>query len=211
MEHGVQVALITGRTLDVARSMVRLDEAVYAANQGLEFWIEGSTDVADGVAEYPGLVKRLLAQTGDLSAAGVNVEAKGAGVAFHYRRAPDGEAARAAIARVIEASTAAQRFAISEGRKVIELRPLVEANKGTAVRRLAQRLGVRTIICLGDDRTDIDMFRAVAALLREGVEGRSVAVLSPEAPPDLLAAADYSVDGVPGVEWLLGELAEAVR
>jgi len=147
---------------------------------------------------------------GNLAAPGVTIERKGAGVAFHYRGAADEAAALAAIERAIESTEAARHFQRIEGRKVIELRPDVEASKGTAARRLAHRLGVRSIICLGDDRTDVDMFQSVAALANEGLEVRSVAVISPEIHPDVLAAADYTVEGVGGVEWLLAELVNAV-
>ena len=147
---------------------------------------------------------RVLREVGGLEAAGVTMEAKRAGVAFHYRRAPDEAVAVAEIERAIESAEAARFFQRIEGRKVIELRPKVEASKGTAARRLAHRLGVRGIICLGDDRTDVDMFQAVSALEKEAIEARSVAVMSPEIHPDVLAAADYSVNGVGGVEWLLG-------
>jgi hypothetical protein len=63
---------------------------------------------------------------------------------------------------------------------------------------------------VGDDLTDIDMFRAAAALSEEGVAACNVAVVSTEATPDLLEAADYSVEDVAGVEWLLAELLDAV-
>jgi trehalose 6-phosphate phosphatase len=202
----VRVALITGRRLAAARSLVGIERAAYAANHGLEFWIEESMEVAEGVPQYAGLVERVLAEAGDLREAGVEIELKGPGVAFHYRRARHGEKARAAILRAIESPTAVDRFTVLEGRKVFELRPKIDANKGTATRVLARRLGVRGVVSIGDDRTDVDMFHAVAALREEGIEGRSIAVLSPEVVPDLLEAADYMVEGVPGVEWLLGEL-----
>jgi trehalose 6-phosphate phosphatase len=203
---GVQVALITGRQLGVARSMVGIDSATFAANHGLEFWIDGSIEVAEGVAEYTGLVERVLAEAGDLEAAGVQVERKGPGVAFHYRRVRDTEAARAAILRVIESPAAVEQFTVLKGRKVFELRPRIEASKGTATRLLAKRLGMKCIVCIGDDRTDIDMFHALSDLREGGFEGRSIAVLSPEVAPDLLEAADYTVYGVGGVEWLLAEM-----
>jgi trehalose 6-phosphate phosphatase len=205
IESRVQVALITGRPLGVARSMVGIEAATYAANHGLEFWIDGSTEVVEGVAEYTGLVEHVLDEAGDLEAAGVQVERKGPGVAFHYRRVRDVEAARSAILRAIESPTAVEQFTVLEGRKVFELRPRIEASKGTAARILAQRLGVNGILCVGDDRTDVDMFHAISAL-REGSDGRNIAVLSPEIAPDLLNAADYAVDGVEGVEWLLAEV-----
>jgi trehalose 6-phosphate phosphatase len=206
IERGVRVALITGRPLRVARSMVGIETASYAANHGLEFWIDGSMEVVEGVAEYTGLVEQVLAEGGDLEVAGVQVERKGPGVAFHYRRVRDTEAARAAILRAIESPTAVEQFTVLEGRKVFELRPKIEASKGTATRLLAERLAVKGIVCVGDDRTDIDMFHALSALREGGIDGSSIAVLSPEVAPDLLEAADYSVDGVQGVEWLLAEV-----
>ena len=206
IESGVRVALITGRPLGVARSMVGIEEASYAANHGLEFWIDGSMEVLEGVEEYTGLVEQILEEAGDLEAVGVHVEPKGTGVAFHYRMAPNLQAARAAILRAIESKAAVERFTLLEGRKVLELRPRIEASKGTATRLLAERLGVEGIVCVGDDRTDIDMFHALSDLRKNGTEGRSIAVLSPEVAPDLPDAADFSVNGVGGVEWLLAEM-----
>src|SRR5436309_3394141 len=207
--EGVRVALITGRTLEVARSMVKIDEAAYAANHGLEYWFKGRVGWAEGVDEYRALVEQVLAETTQLEVADVQVERKGPGVAFHYRRAPDAEAARAAILHAMPLSTA-RRFKVSEGRKVIELRPDVQANKGTATRLVADRLGVRGIISVGDDRTDVDMFEAVSDLRSRGIEGCRVAVLSAETVPELLSAVDYTVEGVEGVEVLLGEVLKAV-
>lgn len=205
------MALVTGRELDVARSMAGLEGAAYAASHGLDFWIDGLIEMRVAVGEYPALVDRVVREVGDLAELGITIERKGSGVAFHYRRAAHEAAARAGIERAIESTGVARHFQRIEGRKVIELRPDVEASKGTAARRLAHRLGVRSVICLGDDRTDVDMFQSVAALAGEGIETRSAAVMSPEIHPDVLAAADYSVDGVGGVEWLLAELADAVR
>ena len=50
-----------------------------------------------------------------------------------------------------------------------------------------------------------------AIRLEGGTPGVSVAVESSEATEELLAGADYSVDGVAGVEWLLGEIARVIR
>ena len=165
--NGVRVALITGRELDVARSMVGLEGAAYAASHGLDFWIDGSIEMRVAVGEYPALVDRMLEEIGALATPGAVIERKGSGVAFHYRRAADEAAARAGIERAIESTETARHFQRIEGRKVVELRPNVEASKGTAARRLANRLGVRSIICLGDDRTDVDMFQSVGVLAQE--------------------------------------------
>ena len=196
IREDVRVALITGRPLTSARAMVGIDEVAYAANHGLEYWLDGRVELAEGVEGYPALVEQIVTQSAYLPELGVQPERKGPGVAFHFRRAPDTEAA--------------QHFAIREGRKVIELRPDVNASKGSATKLLAKRLGVKAILCMGDDRTDIDMFEAVKHLCNRGVDGAAVAVLSAESPPELLAASDYTVEGVEGVEWLLGEVLRAV-
>ncbi|MCI0784641.1 MAG: trehalose-phosphatase, partial [Chloroflexi bacterium] len=67
------------------------------------------------------------------------------------------------------------------------------------------------VIALGDDRTDVDMFRRVKAMREGGTPGASVAVESSEVTDEVLDGADYRVDGVAGVEWLLGEIAKALR
>ncbi len=93
---------------------------------------------------------------------------------------------------------------------VIELRPPLDIDKGTAVETLADRLGVRGIICLGDDITDVDLFTALRRLRAQGLGGAAVAVASQEAAPEVAQAADYAVQGPEGIEWLLSEMVRAL-
>jgi trehalose 6-phosphate phosphatase len=93
---------------------------------------------------------------------------------------------------------------------VVELRPPLQADKGTALEMLAHRLASKSVICLGDDITDIDMFVALRRLRAEGLAGASVAVASREAAPEVEQAADYTVEGQEGVEWLLLEMVRAL-
>ena len=88
------------------------------------------------------------------------------------------------------------------GRMVLEIRPPVEAHKGTAVRALVARAAVGRALYAGDDRTDVDAFTGLDDLEL----GVRVAVDSPEAPPELLAAADLVVEGTAGVLALLRTL-----
>lgn len=125
-------------------------------------------------------------------------ERKPLSVSFHFRRADDEAAARAYLTRVAEAAEA-EGFVPRWGRMVLEVRPPVAAHKGTAVRTLVSRAGVRRALYAGDDRTDVDAFHGL-----DGLElGVRVAVGSAEAPPELLAAADLVVDGTAGVLELL--------
>ena len=125
-------------------------------------------------------------------------ERKPLSLSFHFRRADDEAAARAYLERVAEA---AEREGLVPrwGRKVLEVRPPVSADKGTAVTALVARAGVDRALYAGDDTTDIDAFRGLDGL----DHAVRVAVDSGEAPAALVAAADLVVDGTDGVLALL--------
>jgi trehalose 6-phosphate phosphatase len=117
-----------------------------------------------------------------------DTERKGLAVSFHYRRAKDEQAAVAALEE-IAAGARAEGLIARFGRKVLEVLPPLEANKGTAVRRLLADAGLRRALVAGDDTTDLDAFRAL-----DGLElGVRVTVASAEGPPELRAAADVVV------------------
>lgn len=181
------VACISGRTGADARRLVNIDGAVYVGVHGLELEPEAEA--------WAGRLQEF--------AAGVDwaVEDKGVSVSFHFRQAPDEEAAVAYLRDVAERARAVglvPRF----GRKVLELRPPVPADKGTAVRRLLGERGLTRALYAGDDTTDLDAFRAL-----EDVElGVRVAVRSDEAPGELLDRADVTVESPAGLVRLLRRL-----
>src|SRR6266542_4445472 len=83
------------------------------------------------------------------------------------------------------------------GRRVLEIRPPTDVNKGTAVRRLLEGAKARRALFAGDDRTDLDAFATLRSLVSAGsLEGAvCLAIASREAPPELAAEADAMVDG----------------
>ena len=168
------VACISGRTGEDARRLVGVDGVRYVGSHGLE--------LAPEADRWRDEIHRF--------AAGVDwpVEDKGLTVSFHYREAEDEEAALEYLEGVAEQARAAglvPRF----GRKVLEIRPPVEADKGTAVTRLLGEAGLARALYAGDDSTDVDAFRAL-----DGLElGIRVAVSSDEAPSELVEAADIVV------------------
>ncbi|HLC28601.1 MAG TPA: trehalose-phosphatase [Dehalococcoidia bacterium] len=210
LDCGVRVALITGRTPGTARLMTGLDRVVYAANHGMTLWMDGVDETTEAVAGYVALAGAVARELAGINAVGVTVEHTGPNVAVHYRRAADEVTARAGIIEAIAASPSARSFRVREGRKVFELRPPLPINKGTALEGLVRRFGMRGLLCLGDDQTDVDMFAAVAQLRDEGLRGVSIAVDSEEATASVRDAADYTVEGVAGTEWLLGELVKVL-
>jgi trehalose 6-phosphate phosphatase len=83
---------------------------------------------------------------------------------------------------------------------VLEVRPPLRTDKGTAVAALLDASGLRRALYAGDDTTDLDAFRALETLEL----GIRVAVVTPEAPESLRGAADVVVGGP-------GELLELLR
>jgi trehalose 6-phosphate phosphatase len=181
------VACVSGRPGTEVEQLVAVDGVAIVGEHGLELEPEAAAWAAR-VAEF---------------ALGVDwpAEQKPLSVSFHFRRADDEAVARAYLTRVAAAAEA-EGLVPRWGRMVLEVRPPVAADKGTAVRALVTRVGVRRALYAGDDRTDLDAFHGL-----DGLElGVRVAVGSAEAPPELLAAADLVVDGTDGVRDLLRRL-----
>ena len=87
---------------------------------------------------------------------------------------------------------------------MLEIRPALDYDKGTAVRTLVAESGARSGLYAGDDTTDLDAFQSLArAELKHFVR---VAVLSEEAPVGLAAAADIVVAGPKELRVLLARL-----
>ena len=116
------------------------------------------------------------------------IERKPLSVSLHFREAGDEEAARSLLEQVAERARA-EGLVARFGRKVLELRPPVDAHKGTAVRHLLAEHGLRRALYAGDDTTDLDAFDALAGLEL----GVRVAVATPEGPPELRERADVVV------------------
>lgn len=207
-------AVVTGRRPEEARAIVGLDGLAYAGNHGFELLDPG----AERSMPAPELAGREDAAAGflasatereQLSKAGVRVEDKGLIVALHWRGAADEEEAeRVAVAVAEEARGSGLRM--HEGRKVLELRPPAAIDKGVAIAGMLRRAGLRRAFYAGDDRTDLDGFRALGAMRAAGEldEIVRVGVSSPEGPPELGAETDVLVGGPGELVELLEALAE---
>ncbi|MDP2712171.1 MAG: trehalose-phosphatase [Solirubrobacteraceae bacterium] len=206
------VGCVSGRRSTTARRMVSIGSIAYAGNHGAEMLSPGGLEVQidPEIAPHVRAVQDFAsaAYTTDLQRLRVRSEDKQAIAAFHWRGAPDEDAAELALHDVAERAQAAG-LAIHWGRKVLEVRPPIEINKGRGVRLLLDGRGLATALYVGDDMTDLDAFAGLRDLVEEGRLGACVCVgvRSDETPPALEQEADVLVDGPPGVRSMLMALA----
>lgn len=162
------VAIVSGRGLDVLRGLVGLDSLHYAASHGFEISGPegGGEERVTGIEFLPELdaaERELRAALAGI--AGHAVERKRLSIAVHYRQvaATDVGALKAIVGRVLAAHPRLRR---GLGKKVLELQPDVDWDKGRAVLWLLDRLGRAGAdavpVFIGDDVTDEDAFRALA-------------------------------------------------
>jgi trehalose 6-phosphate phosphatase len=206
------VGCVSGRRSATARQMVSLGTIAYVGNHGAELLAPGGTEVQidPEIAAYDRTVREFAdaAYTPELQRLRVRTEDKQSIKAFHWRGAPDEAAAERAV-RAIADDAQAAGLAIHWGRKVLEVRPPVEIDKGRGVRRLLDGRDLAAGMYVGDDMTDLDAFAGLRGLVEEGRLGAAicVGVRSDETPPELEERADLLVDGPLGVRGLLMALA----
>jgi trehalose 6-phosphate phosphatase len=108
------------------------------------------------------------------------LEDKGASLTFHYRRAPDVEAARDRVRAAVEAVDREGLLDQPGGARMWELRPPGATTKRQVLERLIEEHRPELVVMLGDDRNDAHAFGAIReARERDGLEGLAVGVLSP--------------------------------
>lgn len=170
------VAGLSGRAGVDARRVVGVDDFLVVGNHGLEL-DPRADELSTKIAEFRDSVSW-------------PVEDKGLSLSYHYRQVEDQDVAVAELERVAARAEAAG-LVPRWGRKVLEIRPCLKADKGTAIRHLLERSGASQGFYAGDDTTDLDAF---AGLREAGLDHTvCIAVASEEGPAELCNSADIVV------------------
>ena len=195
----VEVVFITGRSADDARQMLDVPGTWIIGNHGFELTTPaGETIVSPDVREFEPRVREAERALEGVARGtpGVLLENKRWTLCVHYRLAdPD------SVPGVVDrASDVARQLGmrITDGKMIVELRPPVNIDKGTAAVALAERLQATrddaSLFNAGDDRTDEDAFRALRALnpraVTVRVKGAGDDVSVPTAAEFVLATTD---------------------
>ena len=206
-QPGVHVALVSGRGVAVAHRMVGVDGVWAVGNHGAETrHPDGRVDIDPGVAAFEPAVAKVAATLAPLVAMvpGAVLENKTWTLTVHYRQADPGAVPR--LRGAIEELSRRHNLRLTEGKMIVELRPPVDVNKGTAVHALAERLGALTpgasLLFAGDDATDEDGFR----VLREHAPNAVTVRVVEQEPAE--TAAEFTAAGTQGILRMLEWLAE---
>ncbi len=198
------VAIISGRDLKDVQARVGIEDAIYAGSHGFDIAGPG------GLKQRPEAAEGFLQPIGDaheeLRAAlaeidGASVERKTFSVAVHYREVVEDDVSKleAIVDRVVGGHDKLRK---GRGKKVIEIQPRADWDKGRAVDWLLSNtpLGENGALplYLGDDLTDEDAFATL--------DGRGICIAVRGDGRATLA--DYTLDNPDDVRRFLGWLSE---
>ena len=207
--HGALIGVVTGRDATTVVRLGGLDAIpglVVEGLYGLEQWRGDALTTPDPPAQIAALRQR-LPELLDVQRAddGVWIEDKRLSLVLHTRRAADPAGERDRLQA--PAADLATQFEVElhPGRNVLEFR-LPGFDKGGALHRLVSDAQPSAVLYAGDDVGDLPAFAAIEQLRNGGTPAWCVAAVSDEAPPELVGAADVTVDGPAGVLALLRAL-----
>lgn len=200
--HELPVVIISGRERQDVQKLVGLEDVFYAGSHGYD--IAGPDGLCLELEEAQALIpelkavyRALLSQLENFN--GIQLELKRYTLAIHYRQAQEGtkELLWESIHMVLEDFPALK---LKEGKKVYEIQPSLNWDKGQAMLWLMDYLGEESILnyplFLGDDLTDENAF----SLIKE--PGMGVIVGTIERP----TAAKYHLENVKEVQSFLRQL-----
>lgn len=191
------VAVVTGRSEDEARRMVAVEGLTYVGHYSLD----GAAAARMRPGELAPAKAAARALLGPYPC--VQFEDKGVSFSLHYRNCAD-EGVRDELLALMRPLAERWGARLMEGKQVIEIVPRDLPDKSTAVGRLLEERGIKGVVYLGDDLSDIAVFRELARRREAGgVSALCVAVVDAETDELVKQAADERLDGVGEVEELL--------
>jgi trehalose-phosphatase len=162
--RGTTLGVITGRSLEDIKKLLRLRDIVIAASHGFEIligtdlWVHPKArNLHTRLAFLANILSQRLQPIPRLL-----IENKRSTLSIHYRNVPSSRVRE--VRKTVEAVVHPYRLSvnITSGKKVIEIRPKVSWGKGHALRKILEAGSGsrnRLVVFCGDDVTDEDAFR----------------------------------------------------
>lgn len=165
------VGVISGRAISEIRSMVAIEGIYYAGNHGLEIEGPGISYVTPEAGTSRGVMKELAGQIAAelANVDGVIIQDKELSISVHYRlvAGEDERTVTDIVHRLTTVPCNEGKISVFAGKKVWEIRPPLDWDKGKAVEVIAREIKniLKTerllTVFLGDDITDEDAFKVV--------------------------------------------------
>ncbi|MFH1846317.1 MAG: trehalose-phosphatase [Candidatus Omnitrophota bacterium] len=204
----ISIAVISGRKLCDVERRVKIENIIYTGNHGLEIKGEKNKKAIKRILEAKNSINKIaeILKKELQSLKGIFVENKGITLSVHYRMADKDveEKAFSIFQETIERCKKhdKEKIRVTRGKKVWEVRPLIDWDKGKIVRFLLDKKkkflkAPIKFFYIGDDRTDEDAFSYVRK------RGYAVKVARQKGIKTL---ADYYLRGTAEVRELLSRL-----
>ncbi|MFH1725670.1 MAG: trehalose-phosphatase [Elusimicrobiota bacterium] len=179
--------IVSGRGREDVAGLVGLEELYYAGSHGFDIAGPQSSKIVHEVDKDLKAVIEEVAASIEEQVRGIEgalVENKRFSLAVHYRQVAEADVPR--LEKMVDEAVAKHpKLRKAGGKKVFELRPKMDWDKGKALLWLMKALELEDAlpVYIGDDVTDEDAFKAIA--------GHGVGILVSEVPKP--TAAEYSL------------------
>lgn len=209
------VAVVSGRDVGFIMREVELPDLWYLGSHGFDVVAPSGADVSTGrepefaaflgpLGEAEEGLRRRLADV-----VGAQVERKRFAVAVHYRRVSDDQVPL--VERSVQAEARRHpKLRMSEGKRVFEIRPDIDWDKGRAVLWTLGALGSNreevVALYVGDDVTDEDAFAALAA---PACRARALTIVV--GGGERRTRAEFNLPDTDALEEFLGRVAEVLE
>lgn len=211
------IGIVTGRAVDDVQTKLDTTDLVVVGNHGLEWVVRGEHQAHEAGVEAEQAVNAALAEIRqriehDRLSDGVIFENKRLSASIHYRMAPNQKQVGSVLVPLARRVAASHGLRLTEGKFIVELRPMAEVSKGTAMTQLQREFGLASMVFLGDDLTDVDGFLALKDLREAGAcDTLAVGVIATDSHPSVGEAADIALSEVVGVSEYLEHLVTALK
>ena len=170
----VNLGILTGRSIQDIKKRIRLKNILYSGDHGFEIKGKEFSFQYPLPSDYKKVIQEILVQIRMqlLTIPSVILQQKKYSTSIHYRMVDSSNLNffKSKVKTILTPYIKSRRVKLFTGKKVYEIKPPVDWDKGKAIEKIAEELKSRFLLLdhkpvyIGDDVTDEDAFRSVNKL-----------------------------------------------